>query len=105
MDIGVGGFALWRKGLSETTAIKMREYLHAGLPVIVGYTETGLSGRCPFVLTIDLRSSPALADVRGFVADVRERPEWSEEAHAFARKYLLVDRYVGSVIACGGMNG
>jgi len=52
MDIGVGSLALFRKSMIEASPLKVREYCAYGLPVIIGYKDTDLSGK-NYVLEID----------------------------------------------------
>lgn len=40
VDFGIGTLALQVKGLNEACTLKVREYLCAGLPVIISYSET-----------------------------------------------------------------
>ncbi|QTL36104.1 glycosyltransferase [Pseudoalteromonas viridis] len=52
--VGMGTLALHRKNLSEACPLKVREYLSAGLPVIIPYEETAfLSETPPWVLKVD----------------------------------------------------
>jgi len=46
-DIGLGTLALHRKHMDEACPLKVRRYLEFGLPVVLGYTDTDLSGREP----------------------------------------------------------
>lgn len=52
MDIAIGSLALHRNNLNEATPLKVREYCTYGLPVIIAYKDTDLSGR-EFVQEID----------------------------------------------------
>lgn len=57
MDIGIGTMALYRKEMRQACPLKVREYLAYGLPVIIGYYDTDLSGKgLDFVLQIDPRT-------------------------------------------------
>lgn len=52
--VGMGTLALHRKNLSEACPLKVREYLSAGLPVILPYKETAFISEKPsWVLKID----------------------------------------------------
>jgi glycosyltransferase involved in cell wall biosynthesis len=51
-DVGIGTLALHRKGLEEASALKVREYLAVGLPVIVGCRDPDLQGLEPYALTL-----------------------------------------------------
>lgn len=52
IDIGIGTLALHRKGYSETSAIKILEYLAYGIPVILGYKETNFPKTTRFILRL-----------------------------------------------------
>ncbi len=70
-DVGVGTLALHRKGMGETSTLKVGEYLAYGLPLILAFDETGLKGTdFDFVLQLpntedNLRQS--LERIREFV--------------------------------------
>jgi len=51
-DLGLGCLALHLKGLNEACPLKTREYLAAGLPVIVGYTDSDFPQGAPFMLNL-----------------------------------------------------
>ena len=46
-DIAVGTLALMRRGMDETSTLKVPRYLAYGLPVIIGYEETDFVGEEP----------------------------------------------------------
>lgn len=50
--VGIGTLALHRKGMSEASPLKVREYLAMGLPTIIGYKDTDFSGEEPFLLSL-----------------------------------------------------
>jgi hypothetical protein len=68
-DAAVGSLAMERAGLTEGSPLKVREYLLAGIPAIVGYDDTDFLGREPWFL---LKSTDP-AEVRAFVESVRGR--------------------------------
>lgn len=68
-DAAVGSLAMERAGLTEGSPLKVREYLLAGIPTIVGYDDTDFLGRDPWFL---LKSTDP-AEVRAFVERVRGR--------------------------------
>jgi glycosyltransferase involved in cell wall biosynthesis len=51
-DVGLDVLALHRKGLHEASALKTREYLAVGLPVIAGHADPDLPDGTPFVLRL-----------------------------------------------------
>lgn len=50
MDLGVGSLAVSKKGLKQATALKVREYLAAGLPVVLAYDDPAIPKSFPYVL-------------------------------------------------------
>jgi hypothetical protein len=68
-DIALGSLAMERAGLREGCPLKVREYLLAGLPVVIGYEDTDFPGELPWYLA-------RLEDpeqVRAFLASVHGR--------------------------------
>jgi len=53
-DVGISTLAIDRAGLTEGAPLKTREYLLMGLPVIIGYQDTDLSEKNPYVLNVGL---------------------------------------------------
>jgi hypothetical protein len=47
---GIGTLALHRKSMDEACALKVREYLAFGLPVILGYTDVDIPKDAPYAL-------------------------------------------------------
>lgn len=52
VDVGLGTLALHRKGLQEASALKVREYLALGLPVVLGNADTDFPEGADFLLTV-----------------------------------------------------
>jgi glycosyltransferase involved in cell wall biosynthesis len=82
-DVGIGTLALHRKGMDEASPLKVREYLAAGLPVVLAYEDTDLAESDPwFVLRLP-NTEPNLREgldrVRAFVESVRGRRVAREE--------------------------
>jgi hypothetical protein len=51
--VGIGTLALHRKSMDEACALKTREYLAHGLPVVLGYKDTDFSGKEDFICQIE----------------------------------------------------
>ena len=49
-DLGLGTLALYRKGMTEASPLKVREYLAYGLPTVIGYEDTDFVGAEPWFL-------------------------------------------------------
>jgi hypothetical protein len=55
VDVGLGTLALHRAGLQEASALKVRQYLAHGLPVVLGNRDTDFPGGAPFLLEVPNR--------------------------------------------------
>lgn len=51
-DVAIGPLAMHRKSLSESSALKVAEYLAYGIPVIIGNAEAGFPNGAPFLLQL-----------------------------------------------------
>jgi hypothetical protein len=49
-DFGIGPLGLHRKGMSEATPLKVRDYLIHGLPVMIAHLDTDFPGEAPWYL-------------------------------------------------------
>ncbi len=76
-DFGIGPLALHRKGGSEDSPLKTREYLLHGLPVLTAYHDTDFLGEEPwFLLRLPNREdnvASSLPAIRAWAASVRGR--------------------------------
>ncbi len=73
MDIAVGSLALFRNNMEEACVLKVREYLKAGLPVIIGYNDVDID-HFPFVLRIGNSEGAVeerINDIRKFILDMQ----------------------------------
>ncbi len=69
-DVAVGSLALYRTGLHEASTLKVREYLAAGLPAIIGYRDTDFPDDVPFLLRVPNTENGialSLPAIEGFV--------------------------------------
>lgn len=51
-DVAIGTLALHRKGMEETSPLKLREYLAYGIPTIIGYIDTDFPTSHPYILQL-----------------------------------------------------
>ena len=75
-DVAIGSLGLYRNGMEEASPIKLREYLAAGVPTIIGYEDTDFPDDVPFLLRVPNRDGGAvdhLGAVRAFVEGWRGR--------------------------------
>lgn len=90
MDIAVGSLALHRNSLNEATPLKVREYCAFGLPVILGYKDTDLSGQ-EFVLEIDNTEDTIVKNldrIKAFITAWKDRRvERKKVVHLIDYKY------------------
>lgn len=75
-DVAIGPLALHRKALSESSALKVAEYLAYGIPVILGNAETAFPDGAPFLLQLpntEDNVDAATREVAAFVNQWRGR--------------------------------
>ena len=75
-DVAIGPLALHRKHLSETSALKVAEYLAYGIPVILASMETAFPDGAPFLLQLpnaEGNVEGAIDEIRRFVKEWRGR--------------------------------
>ena len=51
-DVAIAGIAAYTKNANEASALKVREYLAYGIPVILGHIDTDFSDKKPFILNL-----------------------------------------------------
>jgi len=86
-DVGISTLALDRKGLSEASPLKTREYMLLGLPVIVGYKDTDLNEESAFLLNIGIGEKNVtthMDEISGFISNSRNLDE--KDIREYARK-------------------
>ena len=69
-DIAIGTLALHRKGMNEACALKVREYLALGLPVILAYDDTDFPNDTSFIQKLpnsENNIEPNIALVKTFI--------------------------------------
>ncbi|MCA9422356.1 MAG: hypothetical protein KC592_15140 [Nitrospira sp.] len=101
MDLGLSSFDLNFKGMTETTAIKTAEYLYNGIGLVIGYEDPVIPSSLPFVLTLDMDGDPEkqCAKFKAFVAGYRNISGAAEAAHKYAKKHLLVNKYIARILS------
>ncbi|WBF66192.1 hypothetical protein LN040_10675 [Desulfovibrio subterraneus] len=88
--VGIGTLAAFRQGLAEASTLKVREYIAAGLPVILGYRDSAfLQSSPPWVL--ELSSQERLFEQEWAVEAVRDFVERNARrvvTHADSAQYI-----------------
>lgn len=100
MDVGIGCFDLAVKGLTEATPIKNGEYLHSGLALLLGYEDSVCPSELPFVGKVLLDDGHARECVEVYLHRIRSIPDLRTKAHDYARRHMLVKKYIDKIIAC-----
>ncbi|MDA7836628.1 hypothetical protein N9A49_04395 [Salibacteraceae bacterium] len=59
--IGISTLGLYKKKLNKASTLKVREYLMAGIPVLLGYDDNDIPSNCPFVMNVS--NSEELVDL------------------------------------------
>lgn len=91
MNIGIGALAVHRKGLTETTTIKTREYMARGLPFIYGHKDPDLSDRSELRdICLELNASDQALDFEMIIKWYKhiELSTVSERMRKFAQENL-----------------
>jgi len=77
MDIAISSLALDRNMMTEGSPIKTRLYLALGLPVVIGYTDTGLAKSSDYIFKISPDEWPItnerIDELRRFVSKTKGR--------------------------------
>ncbi|HKP16917.1 MAG TPA: hypothetical protein VJT84_00470 [Gaiellaceae bacterium] len=74
-DVAFGSLAMERAGLREGCPLKVREYLLAGVPTVIGYEDTDFPGELPWYLA----RYEAVEQVQAFIERIRGRRAPREE--------------------------
>ena len=89
-DVAISTLSLYLKGMEEASPLKSRQYLAQGIPMIVGYDDTDLSGlELPFILNIgnyEGNVKDNLSVIKGFIFNSREFV--ASDIQEVAAKYL-----------------
>lgn len=86
INVGVGTLALQRKGITEASPLKVREYLSRGLPVIYNYEDTDLDGDESFANMYHLKFTEKL-DIQILIdryQEIKEIPDFNSKIKDWA---------------------
>ena len=88
-DIGIGTLSLYKKGLTEASPLKTRQYLACGVPIIYAYKDTDLRGDEVFALELNnSEDNIDYAKIKEFVCKVFSNTLVKEQARKFAQNTL-----------------
>lgn len=87
--LAVGTLALFRKGLVQACALKVREYVARGLPFLYAYEDVDLSPTLPFALRLPAKEGAiSIPEIVAFAERVSRTPELAGEMRDFASRVL-----------------
>ena len=92
-DVALSSMSLYVKKMEEASALKSRQYLAHGIPMIYSYIDTDLNGKESFVLAIPNEESnvrDSLQDIKKFVNFCYQNSAIRKEAREFALSNLDV---------------
>lgn len=93
-DMGMGCFGLFKRGINKSSALKIREYLAYGLPVVSGVNEDAFTKGCEFFFELpNNRSIISIKDIIQFYFGLTRRYNRLNMNHLireYARKNLDV---------------
>jgi Glycosyl transferases group 1 len=101
--IAIGPLAIHRKGLSEASPLKCREYTARGLPFVTSFADPDFPDDCPWILKINADDSAV--DIPALLAFAREMGgngdlirqqmfEWAENNLGWQKKFQQLLRFV-----------
>ena len=87
--IAIGSLGMHRKGLTQTSELKAREYCARGIPYIISCADPDFPDDFPFIQRLFPDESPvAIEKIIGFAQKVYEDPEHPEKMRAYAVDHL-----------------
>ena len=85
---GISTLALYRKGMKEASALKVRTYLANGLPIVLAYDDTDINEILPFVYNASNDSTPLKFELIFSQFWGIWKNNTKEEIYLFAKKNL-----------------
>jgi len=101
--IGIGTLAAHRKGLQEACALKVREYIAYGLPVILGYKDTAFIDETPkWVLEVpnaedSLENTETIEQIKEFIKNMKNYTVMNDESRKYIDAYELEKRKIDEI--------
>ena len=98
-DVGTNALAQYRKNLSATSELKVREYTARGLPFLCSVTDPALDqAQEPFWLKVANDDSvPDMREIVDFALKMRAQPDHPAAMRAYARKYMTWESQYGPI--------
>lgn len=88
-DVGIGTLSLYKKGLTEASPLKTRQYLACGLPIIYAYNDTDIPSHTNFGLQLTNEDNNLnYQKIDNFIENVFNNFKIKQEAKTFAEEVL-----------------
>jgi len=89
-QIGIGDLGTHRRGIKQTSALKVREYIARGIPLISSAEDSDISDNFPYLLKIPPDdSSVKIPEIINFAQKIYQDPEFPQKMREFA--YVKLD--------------
>lgn len=87
--IAVGSLGIHRKGLTQTSELKAREYCARGIPYVIAVSDPDFPTDFPYILHLPADESPIdIKSILAFAKDVCTDPEHPQKMRSFAEEHL-----------------
>jgi hypothetical protein len=98
--LGVGSIALQRKGLSEASTLKIREYAASGLPFFFGHDDIDLDKLVSQGLALKIKPMevPDMQEIIDFAARISNIPEFSISLREYAKAHLDTSKKMKTLV-------
>ncbi|MFB0564866.1 MAG: glycosyltransferase [Candidatus Aminicenantaceae bacterium] len=98
-DFGIASLAAVRKNMNEAQSMKVRTFLGAGLPVLIGYDDTRLRKDLPWIKKVN---AIAPGEINGAIKELLSQPvrdiTYRKQIREFAKKVLSWDTIANETI-------
>ena len=92
-DVGIGTLSLYKKGLTEASPLKSRQYLACGLPLIYAYNDTDIPNNVEFGLRLEnTENNMNYEKIDNFIQNVFNNKNISLKARKFSEEILGYDK-------------
>jgi glycosyltransferase involved in cell wall biosynthesis len=87
--IAVGSLGIHRKGLTQTSELKVREYCARGIPFVIACTDPDFSDDFPYILNVSPGESPVrIEEILKFAQKVSADTTTAQKMRAYAVEHL-----------------
>ncbi len=87
--VAVGSLGIHRKGLTQTSELKAREYCARGIPYIIACADPDFPAGFPYILRLPADESPIdIEQVLAFAREVCADPDHPQKMRSYAEEHL-----------------